>query len=99
MAWYNITNATGTSNLFKIATVANEVTFGWYGNFIVIGTFFITFFSLKEFPTKNAATAAFFMSTFVSLTLYVMNMVAPIIIWISMAGLALCAYWLMLEEQ
>lgn len=62
MAYYNLTNLTGSENLLEITLAINrDLVSGAYGVFFLIGVWIIAFTSLKTryFAKQSFATASF----------------------------------------
>ena len=93
--WYNISNLSTSVNVIQMARVANDVTLGWYGIFIVLGSFFVTFFSMKQYSNKAASQAAATLAVVLSILLRSIGLVSSYVMFISIILVSACAAWLM----
>lgn len=72
---YNLTNFTGSNNLFELSVASNDLTGGLFFVLVVALIFVISFVSMKRFPAGSAFVSASFITFVLSTVLWVVGLV------------------------
>ncbi len=94
MVFYNTTGIANSENFADFFIQASLLSGGWLGLAFLVTLSFVTFISLKNFPTKEAFAANMFLSTitafmFYSLGVIGFNVVSIYLILLAVAIIAL----------
>ncbi len=75
MTFYNLTGVQNSESLVDLFVASNLMSGGWLALVFLVGLGFVTFVSLKNYPTKEAFAASCFLSTIVSSVFFVLGVV------------------------
>lgn len=95
---YNLSNATNTTNFYKMTEALHNTTGGLVGNAIVIVGFFITYISLYQYTQKQAISAASYIWSVITLLLWTANLASDYIL-IAMIFLSAFSTAVLLTQQ
>ena len=98
MTIYNLTNISGSRNIFDIFKGVDQALLGKYSIAIVIAIFMISYVSLKNYSGKVAITTAFYITTILALILKTMNMGHDMILYILVIGTVICTAYLYISN-
>jgi hypothetical protein len=76
----------------------NSVTNNWMGNVLVLVVFVVFFIAMKNYPTKSALAMSSFISMIISVFLYTLGMVHPLIVLATILITAICGLSLILGK-
>ena len=91
---YNLTNISGSSNLYDFMTEANVLADGYIGVFIVIVMWLILFMAFKKFETKIAFTTSSFIVALISILLKIMGWINTSYMTVPIIMVAIGFIWL-----
>lgn len=73
---YNLTNMTSANNVYDLFSSVNSLSNGFYGLFILLIVFIVSFAFMKNFDTKTAFIASSFITAVIAVGLFFLGFIA-----------------------
>jgi len=80
---YNLTNLTDANNLFEFFRAGNQLSEGYLGLMLLIGTWLVFFFSFKGYDTKRAFAGTSFITAVAAILLRLMQFISNEVMFMS----------------